>query len=582
MFPQHDDKDTPHRAYRWAIGWLAACVVMNLAWQITQIATAPMQQLVTWRSIDDTFYYLNTAWHVSRGEGMTFDGIHSTNGVQPLWFGVTVVLAMLTDSKETLYRMSLGTAEIFLSAAMLFVLVRGRRYLGEIGTILLMVAVFLMQTGCLFRIGLEMNLDILLIFMWLMAIGRIIDSQPRAALSLAVVSSLLVLCRIDNLIFAMAGAAVVWSVRRMRRQSCWLDALGVAGVSVATLAVCIVTLFNGRMVPVSGEAKLIFEQYLNVLYGTDGFTTRHAVHLLRSAWSSATLFAWEFFFRSGIVAYFVALGLAAVAIFIAGIKRLHSYIREQKISHREEGYDIVDAIADAGHLLERRPHLVAAAILLLAVAAHFVIDKLTYTYRGKVMLWHNAAEAIVLATLLCAWISAHVRFHPKQSATLFAIVVTILTAAMGYGSAVANRVDVARSDRRQCGFWPDLYAQRYEIAKQLPTMLDPQEPIGVWNAGQIAYFSDMQVVNLDGLVNDTDYLDCLRSRELLPYLRRTGIRHIVDCKVMFWWQLYSDEFLLSDTIHCWPQISPDLPSFSIIRVRDEVLPQIGRVSLNGW
>ena len=53
--------------------------------------------------------------------------------------------------------------------------------------------------------------------------------------------------------------------------------------------------------------------------------------------------------------------------------------------------------------------------------------------------------------------------------------------------------------------------------------------MGSWNAGQIAFFSGLSVVNLDGLVNDQVY--ALRLKEQLPvmdYIRSQGIGYIAD------------------------------------------------------
>jgi len=52
--------------------------------------------------------------------------------------------------------------------------------------------------------------------------------------------------------------------------------------------------------------------------------------------------------------------------------------------------------------------------------------------------------------------------------------------------------------------------------------------IGAWNAGQIGYFSQRTVVNLDGLANDGEYLEVLEHGSLADYLRRERITYLVD------------------------------------------------------
>ena len=67
-----------------------------VAWAVlaTVLITAPagmlLQQSIL---IDDTFYALSAARHLASGEGSTVDGVHRTNGYQPLWVWI---LAFLT------------------------------------------------------------------------------------------------------------------------------------------------------------------------------------------------------------------------------------------------------------------------------------------------------------------------------------------------------------------------------------------------------------------------------------------------------------------------------------------------------
>ena len=52
--------------------------------------------------IDDTYYYLQTAWNAKMLGFVTFDGLHPTNGVQLLWFVIIFLLALLAKSKAVL------------------------------------------------------------------------------------------------------------------------------------------------------------------------------------------------------------------------------------------------------------------------------------------------------------------------------------------------------------------------------------------------------------------------------------------------------------------------------------------------
>src|SRR4030095_1515374 len=53
-------------------------------------------------TIDDTYYYLQTAWNTRQLGFVTFDGLHPTNGVQFLWFVIILLLAMVAHTKTVL------------------------------------------------------------------------------------------------------------------------------------------------------------------------------------------------------------------------------------------------------------------------------------------------------------------------------------------------------------------------------------------------------------------------------------------------------------------------------------------------
>ena len=59
-------------------------------------------------TIDDTYLYLQLALNVGQGLGFTFDGIHRTNGFQPLWLFCMAPLAVLIRGPVLFLRASLG------------------------------------------------------------------------------------------------------------------------------------------------------------------------------------------------------------------------------------------------------------------------------------------------------------------------------------------------------------------------------------------------------------------------------------------------------------------------------------------
>jgi hypothetical protein len=69
----------------------------------------------------------------------------------------------------------------------------------------------------------------------------------------------------------------------------------------------------------------------------------------------------------------------------------------------------------------------------------------------------------------------------------------------------------------------------------MKTNLPPNAVVGSWNAGIFGYFSNRQVINLDGLINN-DILPHLKKRTLYRYIEKRKINYIVDYSVMIYWQ----------------------------------------------
>ncbi len=76
---------------------------------------------------DDAFYYLEIAQNVIQGKGSTFDGIHLTNGYQPLWLFVLLpIFALFPSGGEIPFRLAFVLQSVLgaLSAMVLYRLLR--------------------------------------------------------------------------------------------------------------------------------------------------------------------------------------------------------------------------------------------------------------------------------------------------------------------------------------------------------------------------------------------------------------------------------------------------------------------------
>lgn len=79
-----------------------------------------------------------------------------------------------------------------------------------------------------------------------------------------------------------------------------------------------------------------------------------------------------------------------------------------------------------------------------------------------------------------------------------------------------------------------VWSEPFTTVDRSRTMLDiiknqvpPDERVGVFNSGFVQYFTDRQVINLDGLVNN-EVLSYYKRKEGLEYFRQNNIRWLVD------------------------------------------------------
>jgi hypothetical protein len=94
---------------------------------------------------------------------------------------------------------------------------------------------------------------------------------------------------------------------------------------------------------------------------------------------------------------------------------------------------------------------------------------------------------------------------------------------------------------------PDrLATTRYEVARWMTETLEEDAIVGSFNAGQLGYFTDRPVVNLDGLINHVSYFETVIRPEspaaLADYLDRVGVDYVVDYTFGPWRDVIEQKF----------------------------------------
>ena len=226
------------------IAWLWIAWILLAIWIVSRPPEALLRQSIL---IDDTFYSLSAARHLAAGDGSTVDGVHRSNGYQPLWVwilaGVTKVGALGASgtARAAVFLCALATAGAGILAARLT-----RALGGSQGAAAWVTALWLLNPYLLRRQfnGLE---SALAAFLLLAAACTIVThNRPRREARAGILAGLAGLARLDLLIL----------LPLMALQHLWRAALLGAAIAVPWLVWS--KLEFGSWVPLSGEATRVW------------------------------------------------------------------------------------------------------------------------------------------------------------------------------------------------------------------------------------------------------------------------------------------------------------------------------------
>ena len=453
--------------------------------------------------IDDTYYYLQTAWNAKMLGLVTFDGLHTTNGVQLLWFVIIFLLAMLAKSK----------AALLLSTLAVGFLLNGLCYLViyKIGVALKqpVLAIFMASFWALqslpFRIysmGMENSLHALIFWsvIW-QSVEFLIRVQRKAMpnfLGLTVVLILVVWTRLDSalisaILFAFCMGTLALSYRHNLREllerygkvvagSVFLAAFGL------TVQLTAFRLMGGSFLPVSALVKTS-----GAGRGSDIETLDKLIRVFTLGMPSI------------LQGRFAPLPL--VFLGISGILLV-----------------VLARVAIRDHSDEMRSFLNLWLCLLVGEISYFVYVALSGVEYTPYFIWYRSPSFIF-------WIitGSLIAFFALEYVSLIKLPSNILKWAPVGFSFVVFAVAIYMF-ARSINFTSKLYAARYAAALWIAENSAPGTVFAAWNTGQLGFFSNRTFINLDGVINNVDYYErVLRgSLPLADYLSENDVDYIVD------------------------------------------------------
>jgi hypothetical protein len=496
---------------------LVGIACLQLVLQFT-LFTRGLTYVVSTLTIDDTYYYLQTAWNVNLLGYPTFDGIHATNGLQLLWFYVIVLLAKLVHTKAFLLYLSLALNFIANVICYLPIWKLGR-LMGRRELTFLLAAYWTLETlGGAYWMGLENSIHALVFWFMLWQAAVFILRTERGErpnhLMLGLLLVLNVWIRIDAIVYSAAvyagcllatarsagGLKALWRKEKgMLAGSALLGALALAPIPFAYYKM------GGTMIPISALVKTTAEN--QGAASARGFLSAVALGFpgifpspLRTGLAKAAigglglfvLFARAFAGRTRSGDGERAVQRALVAVF-AGLLLYH----------------LVIVLFDIPYYPYYRWYRSPLYIFWIVVIA-----------TGIDSLAGVGAMSLARAIRGASWL--HKRRLSRaglQGGIMSAFVLMVFI--YGYGGYV-NSMRRGQDD--------DVRGRFYEASSWVSENLPPEAVCAAWNAGILGYFAGQRVVNLDGLANDKYYYEKVIGGKvgLDTYLAENSVEYIID------------------------------------------------------
>lgn len=491
--------------------------------------------------IDDTYYYLQTAWNAKALGFVTFDGLHATNGVQLLWFVIIFFLSILAKSKVIL---------LFTTLAVSFLL-NGLCYL------------------IILKIGAVLNQQVLALFM---ASLWALQSLPFRIYSTGM----------ENSLHALVFWCVIWQsieflirVQNQQKPNFW-------GLTVV-LIMAVWTRLDSALI-----AAILF----TFCVGTLASRYKHNLRLFLQR-HGKTIIGAGFLAASGLFAQLTAFRLMGDSFL--PVSALIKTSGTDGVSKMEWGEKLVEVfLLGLPSILQGRfPTLV---LVLLGISGILLVSLASVTIRAHsdklqafLNLWLCLSFGEILYYVYVAISGAG--YTPyfmwyRSPSFIFWIVTGSLVALFAFertklpqqpfnvskwapvGISLVIFTIAIYMFARSLNFTSELYTARYNAALWIAENSTPDTVFAAWNAGQLGFFSDRTFINLDGLINNVDYYErVLRGPvPLADYLAENKVNYIVDYSIYHPIPDYPvvHTFPINDetgrSIHIW-QVSPQLSLF---------------------
>jgi hypothetical protein len=419
------------------------------------------------RMPDDAFYYLKIARNFVSGYGLTFDGINLTNGFQPLWLLLLLVPAFVghSFSPESFNRFAM-VYQMVLFGIGLWLLNRAfQSHLSFLSRALMNLLAIGIGITTLIR-GMEpvvLWLTFALLLTWLVRNPHFPLVPPWKWLELGIICGFVFLSRLDMIFF-------------------------------------IILLFINLLLNTRELSILSRSQRLACWLG--GFAILSAPYLLFNLLWFGDIMPISGRLKSSFPAIaLVSTGVPRIPItaLLAMTVGLIGSFWLQRQAHIHRGCKWVLSSWCFGSLL----HCIHTALFM----------------KWGILISHFASYWIPL-TMLLPWIFQDAKAPRHRWLWGLSLAGAIIIALWAY-------LDVRACYRIKYTSPVHWRTSMYHAALWIRHHTPQSTVLGMTDAGIVGYYSERRVINLDGVVNNKEYQEYLRRRQLSEYIRRKRIEYLI-------------------------------------------------------
>jgi hypothetical protein len=458
-------------------------------------------------SPDDSAYFFNIANNFVNGNGFSFDGIHSTNGFQPLWqYFLIVVSYIIKGSPEQMYRFYYITQILLLILASFFyfdlVIKRFSWKVVLLSGLLYIRFVILTSVNGMESAILVLSFSAFMYF-W-DHLDRSCKCGTNGYLLFGILVGLIVLSRLD-MVFVVVS--IYFSLLLFRMGKCNIRRLLLISFGIAIILMPYL-LYNylifGRVMPISGALKSSFPNINN------------PINIFFAGW--------------------LPTGIAFASL-------IYILRMAYKNNKKKDAFDSYEMFTFS---------------LSFAVILHFIYTVLFVNW--AVFSWHFIPYYFLVPLIIYEPVELIFKSMKKtiiKTAYLFLLLlfssVLLIHIFRLYQVPLDHSFNVASYDAA-------LWVRRNTNVDDIFAMKD---------AGIFGYFSKRRVINLDGVVNNFKYQQILKDQKLNEYLKTEGVTFFVQHAMWNTKDVTNGNYRilrLNFISHLYQTISDDL----VLRKDDEV------------